>query len=431
MSLLDISQVTQSLITLIKGAFDMSPGWSGNHPSVFPVPPIRIPDDGIGIYLYHITEDTHYKNLQAPGLDRPPVRFTPMGLNMYYQLSAHSTTDDGSGAFLEQRMMGVAMKGLHDYPEISDNTTVEINNTEVDVLPLILQGSDNRFRIVLQPQPPGEAVNFWTAGESPLKLSAYYQVSVVILEPEESRTRAGRVLAYSVPTFVEGAPKIIASQNVISFTIPGETEAAEVTLRPAQVPPGNPVSFSGTGFEGEDVRLHLNYRDWDEAGVAGPAWSVMTGGDEVKAIVQETIDLPLAGTTADILPGVYAAQIVVTRTRTLANGESRSFEHSSNLCPFMISPRVDSIGPIAADNTFEVTGYIFQHADLSTEDLRVYVAENLLESGTVPLNPGEFTVIDSTHLQVRLPDGLTTGQDLPFRIFVNNSESPPEWIRVP
>ena len=67
------------------------------------------------------------------------------------------------------------------------------------------------------------------------KLSAYYEVSVVLLEPEDTQSRAGRVLAYGVTPLIEGAPRIDSSENTLSFTIPGDPDVREVILRPAQV----------------------------------------------------------------------------------------------------------------------------------------------------------------------------------------------------
>ncbi len=77
-------------------------------------------------------------------------------------------------------------------------------------------------------------------------------------------------------------------------------------------------------------------------------------------------------------------------------------------------------------------GFIFQHAQLDPDDVHVYIGENRLDVGTAgSLNPGEFAVVDATHLEARLPAGLTPGAQVPFRLFINGVESPPNWIQVP
>src|SRR5437016_4933419 len=79
--------------------------------------------------------------------DEPPIRFTPMGINLYYLLTGHSDLVGNTGVETEQTMVGLAMKALHDYPVVDDTTAIG----GVKVFPVALQGSDNRFRISLQP----------------------------------------------------------------------------------------------------------------------------------------------------------------------------------------------------------------------------------------------------------------------------------------
>ncbi len=426
MALLNLSLVTETLTRLIRGYFVESPGWSGTAPTVSPRPPDKVDSDAVGIYLYHISEDPHYRNLPAPGSDAFPVRYVPMALNLYYQLTAHSTSDD---TLLEQQMMGIAVKALHDYPVIDDSMTIDGDA----IFAPGLQGSDDRLRIVLQPVAHNEAVNYWTAGSSALRLSAYYQVSVVLLEPEESDVRAGRVLAYGVHTFLGGAPRLDTCRNTLLFTIPGESTAREIMLQPAQAPVGDQVTFTGSGLTGHSTSLLLRNSNWDEPVEADTAWSVVVTSDSVSAVVQE------AASGTDVLPGIYSAMVRVVRQSTLSSGEIREFEHVSNECPFAITPRIDEISAPDVDNVVTVRGYIFSHTDLSSDDVKVYLGGDRLTSGTAgALNPGEFAVIDPPPLpdvlpilQLRLPAGLTPGQFLPLRIFVNGAESPPNWVEIP
>jgi hypothetical protein len=439
MALLDLSEVTRSVITLIREAFVISPAWTlASPPEVLPEPPIRITGEGLGFYLYHIQENAHYKNLPSPGREQPPLRFTPMAINLYYQLSANSILDDGTGAFQEQLMMGIALKALRDFPEINDTT--QINSTLV--LRPSLRGNDNRFSIALQPIPYSEAVHYWTAGQSPLKLAAYYELSVVFLEPEQTQTYTGRVLTYGTYIFTEGAPRITGSQNILEFTIPGETGSRQVKLQPAQVPPDRPlpaplspnsqVDFFGTGFVGNRIELLLIHPRWSGPAVADAAWAVtLAASNRLTAQVRETAILESSGATVDVLPGIYAAQVRVVRLRTLPNGEVREFGNTSNQFPFAVTPRIDSIaGPVA--NIITVTGYRFQHPDLADDDLEVYLGETrLTRDAGGAFDPSEYRVTAPGTLEIHLPGGLTSGQRLPVRILVAGSESPPAWITIP
>lgn len=417
MALLDISKVTETLKKLLEKYFEvLSPVWSETSPIIIsPKPPDKLDADGLGIYLYHISEDSQYKNLPAPGNDAPPVRYIPMGLNLYYQLSAFSTADD---TIKEQKMMGIALKAFHDYPLINDSTQV---NGE-DILDEDIRGFGNKLRIVLQPVTHNEAISYWNNGSSPPRLSAYYQVSVVLLEPEETASRAGRVLEYGVHTFIQGAPRLESSQNTLEFTTP-DGKDRKIELRPAQVPVGHRVSFSGTGFTGDSISLLLKNNRWDEPVEVDTAWAAAITGDKVEAIVQEEV----SGNV--ILPGIYAALVKVIRQRTLNDGTTRAFEHLSNDCPFAITPRINSISSPDED-VVTVDGYIFKHPELKEEAVQVYLDENRLTLDTEGiLTAGGFIIVNPSQLQFKLPSGLTPGI-YPVRIFVNGAESPPNWIEV-
>ena len=423
MALLDISLVTQILIDFLEKYFEESPVWSGNSPKVLPKPPDKIDETALGLYLYHISEDNQYKNLQSPGNDTIPVRYVPMGLNLYYQLSAHSTWSVDGDNYVDQQMLGIALKAFHDYPFIDDSTRVN-GMTILDPGVNDLLGPGNKLRIVLQPVTHNEAIGYWNNSSSPPRLSAYYQVSVVLLEPEEITSRAGRVLEYGVHTFIQGAPRLESSRNTIEFTTPGGT-GRKIELRPAQVPVHNRVSFTGTGLTGDSIFLLLKNNRWENPVEVDSvsAWQVAVTRDKIEAAVQENA----YGNV--ILPGIYAALVKVIRRSTPRDGSTRDFEHLSNDCPFTITPRIDSTS--LAVNVVTVDGYIFEHTELKEGAVQVYLGENRLtldEDGT--LDPGEFEVVNPLQLRFKLPAGLDPGF-YPLRIFVNGAESPPNWIEVP
>lgn len=435
MALRDISNVTQTLINLIERAFQVPANWLGDTPLVVASPPVRTQTHGVGIYLYHIAENTHYKNLPAPGRDQPSVRYTPMGLNLYYQLSANSTSADpeANNALLEQQMMAVALKALHDYPELTDTTVVEGSPLATPVFPPELIGRSNRFKISLQPVPPGEAVSFWTSGESPLTLAAYYEVSVVLLEPEPIRSRSGKVLEYNVFSFVSGAPRILHSYNILSFNSPVDGSLREIRLQPAQVPVGQNVHFDGVDFAGGNARLLLINSRWTEPAFATSTWNLNINSQSLSATVQQTAAFA-DGSVADMLPGIYGARIEVSRTHATSGQIVRQ---ASNQSPFMIAPRLDPIPAVGGLNdTWTATGYLFAATGADGEaliELEVFVGQyrlGLSQEGN-PLSNGNFQLVDAQTLQFILPTEVSSGQILPVRIFANGAETPPQWITVP
>jgi hypothetical protein len=421
MALLDVSLVTQTLMTLVREHVGASPAWTlVQPPTISPHPPDRLTGTNvIGLYLYHLCEDAHYKNLPSPGNDQPPIRSTPMALDLSYQLTAHHDSDSDTDTFQEQLMLGLAMKALRDHPCIHDGTRIN----GVQILHANLRGDDNRFRISLQPVTGSEAVSYWTAGTSALRLAAYYHVSVVLLEPEPSTSRAARVLAYGIQTFTRGAPRLEGSRNRLAVRPPGATEDRIVELRPAQVPYGGRVEFIGADLAGDETGLLLGHPRWAEPVAVDAAWGVMATADRATAVARAT-----AGAEA-VLPGVYAAFVRVTTLRSLPGGQPRAFEQTSNVTPFMVTARIDAVGVPDAAGVFTVDGELFAHPELPAGAVQVFVGAARLGAGAAgALAAGEFAVVDAAHLEVRLPAGAIPGLPLPLRVLIDGAESPPRWV---
>lgn len=449
MALLDLSLVTKALAKLIEerveallDTYITSSVWPANRKlTVSPMPPDELQEpegDVLGLYLYHVIEDAHFKNTPPPSSDQPPVQYTPMALNLYYQLNAHSDQKDATGTYREQLLLGLATKSLHECPVISDSTEiVGKNDKTVKILEEVgLSGDGNRLRIALQPVPYNEAVSYWTAGSSPLRLATYYQVSVILLEPEKPKSRVGRVLTYGAYPFVSGAPRLDSSQNTVSFSLPDGSASQEVELQPAQAPPAPPppgavptasqVAFTGSDLTGDSSSLWLKNARWeDELVEADSTWDVAVQKARVTATIQQT------ASGKAVLPGIYGALVKVVRKRTTSDGKTRTFEHLSNELPFVITPHIDKTAT-AASGRVTVTGYAFQHGTPAKDlKVQVYVGDRRLEAkSSGNPGPGEFVVTSETVLKLQPPAELASSGWVPLRILVEGAESLPEWIEV-
>jgi hypothetical protein len=423
MTVLDLAKVTGALMRMLEEGFKASPAWvpAGSKPSISPLPPDKLPADSLGLYLYHLIEDPHTKNQPPPGSDVPPISFMPMGLDLYYQLTTNSKDNSDTSANRAQLMMSVAVKTFHDHTVLNDDT--EVNGVAI-LQAVNLDGADNCFRVTMEPMPHEDAVSYWMAGTSPLRLSAYYSVSIVYLEPEHARARSGRVLTYGVSTFTGGTPRLLGSTSTLKFTIPGETDPRTVELRPAQVPVSGSFAVLGTGLTGGDVALRLRGPGWADPVEVDLSWGVAPAGDRVVATVQQ-----VAG-GIDVLPGTYAAAVVVTSSRRMPDGSTRRFRHVSNETPFTVTPRVDTVSGPTPAGLVTVTGHPFQHPDLRQDAVEAYLGETRLEATTGAPGPGEFSVTAANTVSLRLSGGLPSGTT-PVRILVNGAESPPNWIVAP
>jgi len=425
MAILDVSLVTKAIRRLLEESVKNSPAWNPRpDPTVSVLPPDKLKSGSLGLYLYHVAEDSHFKNQPAAGTsaDPVPVRHNPMGLNLFYLLTTDGVVDEDNKVYDAQLLLGLALKTLHDYPELTDKTKVH----GLELFEAVgLSKTDTRLKISMQPLAHNEAVTYWTAGQSPLRLSAYYQVYVILLEPEKPPTRTGRVLDFGVHTFVGGSPRLTGSRNTLSLILPATGTTQEVELRPAEVPIGSPVEFTGANLTGDETNLIIKSGRWSQGVTAGLGWGVIAKDDRVQATVREIID----GT--DILPGIYSAAVQVVNYRLMPDGSRRAFANTSNETPFTITPRIETVGAPDGAGNVEIKGHVFQHPDIKVEQIQVFLGALPLTEGLAgALNPGEYAVVDEETLELRLAADTAAGH-LPFRLLINGAESPPAWIKVP
>lgn len=436
MPLIDLSLVTTTLLNLLRARVDML--WASLFPPVPPVPVITYSgassavlnaDYALSLFLYHASEDAHFKNAPPRYQDKPPVRFTPMGVQLQYQLVAHVQLADMQTAALHaQRMFGLALKTLHDYPSIDRTTTV----AGVPVFPIDLQGTDNVFRVTLRNVNTTDATNFWTAGNQPVRLAAYYEVSTALLEPDRPEILGGRVLRYGVQIFVNGAPRLDTSRSTVVFRLPGEMNDRTVDVQPAEAADGETLRFEGTDLSGDATTLMIRKAGWDAAEEVGIDWSVTAGTAAVVARVRNR-----AG-AREIVPGVYSAAARVTRNRLMPDGRTRAFPQTSNEIPFTVAPRIttpayNAVAVASPMQIVTVLGGPFQHADILPENVRVIIGpEPVPIEPSAALTAGHFEIANAGELRIQFPiAGLTSGQILPLRVIVNGAENAPRWVQVP
>jgi hypothetical protein len=425
MPLLDISLVTQTLINLVTQHITLSPEFGNVSPlNVSALPFDKLTGDHtIGLYLYHVVEDGQSKNPGPLSSDVPPVAYNPMGLRLHYQLMTHSDIKNDPGTLNEQLMFGLALKAFHEYSSIDQNT--QINGTTI--FPTALQGVEDKFYIDLRPIQADQAMNYWSAGSQPMRIAAYYEVSVVYLEPRETSSRTGRVLMYGVYSFARGAPHLDGSKSTVTFRLPDETTDRSVDVQPAEAPVSGTITLFGSELSNDQTTLILNNKNFVVPIEVGPAdWGVSATEDQITAVIQTN-----AGLTV-VLPGIYSASAKVVARRKMPDGTLRDFPQTSNAVPFLVTPRVDNISlPVAGVIT--VTGTTFQDAALDAKQVQVYLSSAQLNPGNVlALNPGEFGTTNSTTLLFRFPaTGFNSGEFVPFRLLINGVESAPKWVRVP
>jgi hypothetical protein len=238
------------------------------------------------------------------------------------------------------------------------------------------------------------------------------------------------VLTYNLFSFTSGLPRLDTSRSSVTFTIPTETTPRTVEVQPAQCIPGSStgseLTLLGANLSGSSVALLVRTPTALDPVEADAGWGGVAGGDRFFATVRPTLN------GATVLPGIYGAQVKVTRTFVGTDGVARDVSQVSNETPFMVVPDVISIGAVSATGVFTLTGNTFQDPGIPVGSVRTYIASSLLVAGVAgALNPGRFAILSATQIEMRIPSGLTSGSFAPVRIVVNGAESPPRWVTVP
>ena len=128
MALLDLSLVTQTLVTVLESRLPTFPDWPlATSLTVSPAPPDSVnANHAISFYLYHMRETAHTKAQDWQSNDDVPQRYKSMGLTLYYIMTPRSDiTDLEDRAYADQLTIGLAIKTLHEVPLITDTTSVE------------------------------------------------------------------------------------------------------------------------------------------------------------------------------------------------------------------------------------------------------------------------------------------------------------------
>jgi hypothetical protein len=465
MAILNLFKVTKTLSDLLSQNITKNIDTSlAGMLEVTGIPPEKVhhPSNTLSIFLYHIAEDPFYKNALGPGKDVPNVAKAPMALSLFYILTAHHETNSVFDAEIQQKLMGYALKTFHDFPVVTQRT--QINGTPI----LDPEFGTDTIHITLRPVTPENALSFWSSEDTrTARLSAYYEVRVVLLEPELPRTMPGIVLNVGSFVFQLGTPRLERSQSTVRFRIPVrnggtiqevESTPAQVTLDNSINPPAahNRMTLFGANLTTGVLRsLVLKNAVWsklpapagpvDQATVdttLNPAWSVdfQTGRIAVKLASTLTAVKPDGTSVAlPVLPGFYSALERAVVDQQVINHDLKQIVVSSNEVTFAVSPRIESHDP--PDPNGNILIHLGPEFDLldpnfQSDAIQVIVAGEVYTRVTTdpPANPKEFFVTDTPLNLVRIrphfPVLVTQSVAYAFGIVINGAQSDPFWIEL-
>jgi hypothetical protein len=283
--------------------------------------------ESLNLFLYHVTPSNAWRNQAMQGSARPGETANPtLGLNLYYVLSACGATEETTA----HRLLGLAMSALHDHPLLTPAEIV-MANSGTDTAGSDLDLQVERVRITLQPLSIEDMYKLWSAFQTSYRVSAAYEVSVVLVESTRPTRAPLPVLRIGPPQDTLGGPidGPVVESDLSSFPVIYDIDPPYDRKSALQ---GATLSISGDYLAsapvGAPVQVEVSHRLWTTPKtIMVPAPDVTS--TKVTFVLPSAPTEPMAPT--DWPPGLYTVTVLVTRD---------SKTHRTNSLVFSLAPRI-------------------------------------------------------------------------------------------
>jgi hypothetical protein len=276
----------------------------------------------VNLFLYHTQPNAAWRNQNLPNQAKPGETAQPaLALDLYYLVTAYGA-DAGTPP---HGILGRAMSTLHDHPLLGGN---EIKGA--------FSGSDlenqiERVRITPHPLSVEELSKLWVIFQTEYRLSAAYQVSVVLIES----TRGSRT---PLPVLSRGRDdRGVSAQADLSPPFPSLT-AIGLPERQRNATLGTLLTIQGNHLDGSGIIVEAAHPRLPGA----LPLTLQPGGT----------DLVLSA-KIPVLPNAWAAGFYSLTVRLTKTGET--FERSTNALPFALAPEITNTSVARTGDDVKVT----------------------------------------------------------------------------
>jgi hypothetical protein len=282
----------------------------------------------VNIFLYNVLPDPAICNMDLPRTVRSgEYGLPPLALNLQYLITAYGKGDDDR---LAHRILGRAMRILSDFPLVGVSNLFD--SAEIRGL-LSVSGIDlqpEHVRITRLPLSLDELSKLWMMFQTDYRISAAYQVAVVLIESMQPARSALPVLRRGAAD--EGAAVSAARIPILtgiqpSGSMPSATQGADVTVlgrfldaegiqvRFTSLRLAAPVEMAPVEVHSDSVRVHLSslaedpsaYATWvpgfytTALAVRNPGKPVLVTNEVAIALAPVITIFPLSAPAGDLV----------------------------------------------------------------------------------------------------------------------------------
>jgi hypothetical protein len=314
---LAIASVTMTLRNLIaEGCRDEL---GGGDVTVRPLDKARENRDGsnqINIFLYQTLPNAAWRNQDIPDRVKPgETGKPPLALTLYYLITAYGKEENQDAT--DHRLLGKAMAVLHD------NAILKPADIRAALPENDLYNQLERVRIVPQPLSLEELSKLWSTFQTQYRISAAYEVSVVLID-------SSYPVKTPLPVLTRGQGDIgVATQADLTPPFP-TLEALQLPNRQPSLRNGEILTLQGTHLKSQGATIiRLMHPRLTRAIELVP----LPGG----GATQLQVELP--NRTADLPAGFYTVTVQVQREGKTQVTNALSFSLAPQITNWEISRR--------------------------------------------------------------------------------------------
>lgn len=325
---LAIAGVTRLLMDLLNnGLIDGDISSVVGNVTVSALPPDRI-DTGneptqLNLFMYQTTPNTGWNNIGFPSFNSGGERINnpPLALNLHYMLSAFGSTE-----LHGEILLGYAMQLFHDHPVLARE---EIRNAllgatvggngltpELEALQSVkLDEQVESIKVTPEYLSTEELSKLWAAFQTNYRPSAFYRVTVILIESYKSTKMALPVTQRNIVAFPFVKPTITGLSSRISTTDPFQKNQKILI--------GHELAIEGYDLKNDHVSVRIDKNE------------ITPDPDNIspKRII---IGLP-----TDLQSGIHGIQVV--HSIMIGSPPESRYGAQSNLEAFVLSPEITNV----------------------------------------------------------------------------------------